>query len=266
MESTQQVDASPVPDTEDMSDASSAGKALALLEAVVTAPGPIGVSQLARQLQLPKSTVHRLLQVLCEQDFVGRAGPEYETGSRFFKLSYGRTEARLHQFSDLRDVAVPVLEYLFTQTQLTVHLAVLDGTDVFYLEKISAHDGCRIPSAVSRRVPATCTALGKVILAHATEERRAFALGAPLARMTRHSVATHLVLRDQLNEAIDRGIAFDHEESRLGVQCVAAPILVEGEAVAAVSVAGSSKSMVKRSSTSVQRAAARITQYLHPPS
>jgi len=111
-----------------------------------------------------------------------------------------------------------------------VHLAVLDGTDVVYLAKVHGRDHANPPSYIGSRMPATVTAVGKAMLAHAHAHAHAHAsaeqldavLATPLQRRTPHSIVGPELLVDELALTRVRGYATDLEESKLGVSCVAA--------------------------------------------
>ena len=84
----------------------------------------------------------------------------------------------------MRAIAMPYMTELYESTHATVHLAVLDGDDVLYVEKIYGHHGVNLPSRVGGRVPALCTALGKAILAFSAPDRVEAAFTGPIPRLT----------------------------------------------------------------------------------
>jgi DNA-binding IclR family transcriptional regulator len=218
--------------------------------------GVVGVSALARAAQIPKSTAHRLLKTLAQHEMVDRAGAKYRLGVRFFELSQA---ARLTLFDELRNVAAPLLEDLFEVVRETVHLAILEGDDVLYLEKITGPNGSRMPSRVGGRMPATCTSLGKAILAFSPADVVGRVLGSPLHRVTPYSIVVPRIMQEQLDEVRRNGVAFDHEEARIGVTCVGAPILgKDGYAVGAVSVAGPTTRFDPRSAARRVRQTAQL--------
>ena len=142
---------------------SSVSKALSILEVMALSDGrAIGVSDIAHVTDMPKSTAHRLLKAMEQRGFVGRDGSKYRVGTRSLQLS---SVARYSQYAVLMDHAIPAMEWLFERTHETVHLGVLDGPHVLYLEKINARGGCRIGSRVGRWVPAETTPIGRVLLA-----------------------------------------------------------------------------------------------------
>lgn len=233
-------------------------KALTLLD-VFRGHGPtLGVSEIARRAGVAKSTAFRLLSHLEQAGFVERDGTDYRLGWRLFELGNGVQHC---QPRGLRDVAAPYLGELFARTQFAVHLAVLDGSDVVYLDKVSGPLSPKTPSVVGGRVPANCTSLGKAILAFSEPATIQRTVEGGLTQRTRYSIAHPGRFLQQLRKVHADGIAFEREESALGLMCAAAPILRDGVAVAAVSVAGpTGRFDPTQVGTHVRRAAARIAR------
>ena len=217
------------------SSTSSASKALALIAAMAeAAETEFGVTQLGEMVRVPKSTAHRLLKALEGCGFVERVGAKYRVGSLFFRLSEA---ARRSEYGELREVACRPLAWLFERSQaVAVHLAVLCGPDVLYLDKICKPAGTRLPSRVGGRFPATCTALGKAIVAHSAPTTVASVLSEPLGRATPRSVVGAGRFVTQLAEIKRLGYATEVGEACHGMMCVAAPVLIGGAASAAVSL------------------------------
>ncbi|WP_099250058.1 IclR family transcriptional regulator [Mycobacterium sp. shizuoka-1] len=191
-------------------------------------PGRLTLAQIVRRTGLPRSSAHRMLERLVALRWLRRDGRDYELGMRLVELgSLALHQDRIHR------AAIPLLRDLHRATGLVVHLAVLDGSDVVYLEKIGDHLGAAIPTRVGGRQPAHCTAVGKAILAEndITEVDLT-------DRKTRFSIATAPQLVAELAKVRAHGVAFEREESLPGFGCVAAPIGTAGQAVAAVSVCG----------------------------
>ena len=132
--------------------------------------------------------------------------------------------------------AVPHLYALAARTGLAVQLAVLDRTEVVYLERVLV-DGYRLPTRQGGRMPAYCTGLGKAMLAF-DDAAAEVVLRSELPRRTRNTITEPEVLRSNLAEVRASGVALDHKESYEGLGCVAAPIRNSGRAIAAVSVTG----------------------------
>lgn len=143
---------------------------------------------------------------------------------------------------------MPYLTDLHAGGRDTVHLATLCGTDVLYLEKLFGHDAGCATTAVGIRRPAHATALGKAMLAFATDEQTELVLGAPLRRFTAHTLHTGSQLEQGLERIRDEGLAYDDGELQEGLQCIAVPILdaSTGTAMAAVSVSSLRPRTLKR--------------------
>lgn len=192
-------------------------------------PGRLTLAQIVRRTGLPRSSAHRMLERLVQLRWLRRSGRDYELGMRLVELG----SLAVHQDRLVR-AAGPLLAELHRATGLVVHLGVLDGPDVVYLDKVGDRMIGALPTRVGARQPAHCTAVGKAILAYRDE-------GAAVdlqARNTKYSIASSSQLAVELAKVRAHGIAFEREESLLGFGCVAAPIGSPGEAVAAVSVCG----------------------------
>jgi DNA-binding IclR family transcriptional regulator len=192
-------------------------------------PGRLTLAQIVRRTGLPRSSAHRMLERLVQLRWLRRNGRDYELGIRLVELgSLAVHQDRLHR------AATPLLHDLHRATGLVVHLAILDGSDVVYLEKIGGGMAAAIPSRVGGRQPAHCTAVGKAILAYIDGDD-AVEFG---SCRTRYSISSRAQLSAQLAKVRAHGVAFDREESLSGFGCVAAPIGDPGDAIAAVSVCG----------------------------
>ncbi|OBH48644.1 IclR family transcriptional regulator [Mycobacterium mantenii] len=193
-------------------------------------PGRLTLAQIVRRTGLPRSSAHRMLERLVQLRWLRRSGRDYELGMRLVELG----SLAVHQDRLVR-AAGPLLRELHRATALVVHLAVLDGSDVLYLDKVG--DSAPIPTRIGGRQPAHCTAIGKAILAYRDED-------SPVdlaVRKTKYSIATGAQLAVELSRVRAHGVAFEREESLPGFGCVAAPIGGPGEGqkvVAAVSVCG----------------------------
>ncbi|MPY81324.1 MAG: IclR family transcriptional regulator, partial [Actinophytocola sp.] len=139
----------------------------------------------------------------------------------------------------LVDAARPHLADLREATRNTVHLAVLEGSEVVYLDILRGPDAPTLPSRVGGRFPAHATGVGKAILAFSDHEAVARVIDAGLHRVGRRTITSPAVLRRQLAKIRTEGVAFDREESGIGVVCVASPLIdAKGRAVAAISLSG----------------------------
>jgi DNA-binding IclR family transcriptional regulator len=212
-------------------------RAVAILNAFSTDRPELGVTELADQLGLHKSTVHRFLVNLETGGLVERnpRTARYRLGLRLFELG----GLVLQQLS-LWDEALPFLEGLVRDTGETGHLAVLDGGEAIYIEKVEARRALRIPSAVGRGYPAHATNLGKVLLAHLPPEQvRVIVEERGLAAYTPHTITDLAHLEGELVRIRSRGYAVDNEEYDEGLRCIGAPIQDHtGQVVAALGIGG----------------------------
>lgn len=225
---------------------SSIAKALRLLDSFSETQPVLGLSQLAERAHLPRSTTHRVLALLVEQGYVSRIADRYALANHVFELGNHTPSCRPH---GLRDTAMPHLSELFAETRQTVHLAVLDGTEILYIAKVHGPASAQCNSAVGQRRPAHATALGKMLLAHAPLPVVERVLNGPLERFTPYTAVTRGALTQQFEKARREGIAVDCEESTRGLACIAAPIKSPSSpfASAAISITtrASSESLVK---------------------
>ncbi|WP_067903067.1 IclR family transcriptional regulator [Nocardia vaccinii] len=232
-------------------------KALALLDALGTGRPAEPLSGLAIRTSMPKSTVCRILKTMERQGFVARKGSLYCLGPRMSEL--GR-QAELSPYNDLRNLSVGTLERLFADVRATVHLAVATPGDALLVEKITAPGAGRVPTRVGFTLPSACTAVGKVLLAFADARTIESAMRAISPAPTPHSVRGHSELSAQLHDVRRVGVAFDNEEFRVGVTCVAAPVLLGGRAIAAVSSCSTQGRRTTQHTPYVVAAARRLSE------
>jgi DNA-binding IclR family transcriptional regulator len=139
----------------------------------------------------------------------------------------------------LLEVATPFMEDLYERTHETVHLGTLDGNGVMYVAKIGGHRQAAAPSRIGGRMPLHCTAIGKALLAYSPPELLAQVVAGGLERRTAHTVTAPGLLRRQLDRVRETNTAFEHEESAVGIVCVAAAVLDPADQpLAAISVTG----------------------------
>jgi DNA-binding IclR family transcriptional regulator len=192
-------------------------------------PGRLTLAQIVRRTGLPRSSAHRMLERLVQLRWLRRSGRDYELGMRLVELG----SLAVHQDRLVRAAGSPLGE-LHRATGLVAHLAILDGPDVVYLDKVGDRMSDAVPTRVGGRQPAHCTAVGKAILADCDQDA---ALDLRVQK-TKYSISSSAQLAVELAKVRAHGVAFEREESLLGFGCVAAPIGNPGEAVAAVSVCG----------------------------
>lgn len=208
------------------------GKIRLIIETLSAEEFGLGLSSLARQANLSKATVHRLCAELVEWGMLERSGRAFRLGPRLFELGNRVGSRRL-----LRDQALPYMEDLFVSFRRTVHLALVDGTEALYVEKLTGHDDFSTPSRVGARMPLHCTAVGKAILAFSPGELLAQVIAKGLERQTAFTIVAPRLLAQELLEIRRTGFALDREEAKIGLCCVAAPVFGrQGRLVGSMSI------------------------------
>lgn len=212
-------------------------RAVAILNAFSVDEPELGVTDLSERLELHKSTVHRFLVNLESAGLVerNRHNGRYRLGLRIFELG-----GLVLQQMNLWDEALPFLEGLVTDSGETGHLAVLDGGEAIYIERVEARRALRIPSAVGRGYPAHATSLGKVLLANMDGESRAQLIAERgLTKFAPNTITDPDALLAELDLVKQQGFAVDDEEYEEGLRCIGAPIIGHtGHVVAAIGIGG----------------------------
>lgn len=210
-------------------------KGLAVLETLALAEKPRGVSELANELNMTKSNVHRLLQALAQRGF---AAKDPDTNRYKLTLKLWELGACILSRIDLKEASSGHLRDLAKQTTETVHLSVLDDTGVIYIEKIESLQPVRAYSRIGGRAPAYCVATGKALLAYqpASAVER---IATGMERFTTRTLKNAEELSQDLARVRQLGYAVNRGEWREGVCGIAAPIRDSSNAVvAAVGLSG----------------------------
>ena len=215
--------------------AQSVERALGVLRCFETAPGDLGVSEIAGRTGLSVSTAHRLVRALCAGGLLAQdpRTERYQLGPALVVLGR-RAEARLGYAR-----ALPALEALAQQTGESVNLGIRSGAEVLVVLDVASPQPLRFDQEPGSRVPVHTSAMGKVLLAFADDPRRELRALPELARYTDRTITDHEALGAELDRTRARGFAVNDEERNLGVRAVAAPVLgAAGSALAAVAVQG----------------------------
>jgi IclR family KDG regulon transcriptional repressor len=210
-------------------------KALRLIEGLARSETPRGVSDLARELGLNKSNVHRILDTLREHNYVVQheATGLYQLNLKLFELG-SRLLTRLH----LKEIAQPWLSRVMEQTGESCHLMLYQDGEVIYLDKIENRLPVRAVTEIGARAPAACVASGKVLLAYRPQEEVNRVLR-NLKRYTSRTITDAAALQREIDAARRVGYAINREGWREGVCGAAAPILIgHDSAIAAIAILG----------------------------
>ena len=212
----------------------------------------LGVSELARRANLPKSTVSRIAADLVDQRFLDREGSKLYLGIRLFELGQTVAEPR-----KLREAALPLMNELSLATGRSVHLAVLEHADVILVAVVRGGRELKPLGRVGERRPAHATALGKAILAFSAHDVAAEAVRGVLDPHTRRTHSEPSKLLRELAEIRKTRIATELEEYAADIVSVASPVLGHlSVPVAAISVAGPTEKMDARGLAPTVRSAA----------
>lgn len=234
-------------------------KVAAILDAFSADTPRLSLQGLAERTGLPQSTTYRLATELVEWGGLERGPGGYQIGLRLWEIG-----ALARRGEQLRDVALPFMQDLYHATQENVHLAVREGHEALYIEKITGRRAARVVTRRGGRLPLHATGVGKVLLAYAPEEVVTEILSSELKRYTAHTIIAPAMLRRKLTEVRRTGLAFALEEMSLGTVSVAAPIFsAPNTTVAALAVVvRSSRKDIQRLAPAVRATANSLSRIL----
>ncbi|KAB7707853.1 helix-turn-helix domain-containing protein [Bacillus aerolatus] len=215
----------------------SVARALDVIRIVSASKKGLGVTEIAKQMDINKSSVFRILATLSQYGYIEQHEEtgRYRLGYMFLDIS-----SKLLDSLDVRTEARPILKELENETNEVVHLVVYDEGEVVYIEKLDGNEALRMHSKVGKRAPVHCTSVGKAITSHlpATDvldiiERKG------LPAHTSHTITEKDAFLKELAEVKRKGYALDLEENENGIRCIAAPVFDHaGNVAAAVSISG----------------------------
>src|SRR6267154_1883569 len=215
-------------------------RALAMLEAVAQESDGLSNAEISRNLNIPKSSASYILRTLETRGYLTRdaASGRYRVGLKILSLSRGALGGR-----DVRGIALPIMRHLTHQTGLTCHLAVLDGADAVYIEKVEPEGFIRMDTWVGRRMRVHATSVGKAIVAHIPEEELGeIVRKSSMEKRTPKTITSLPRLLKELEKVRAQGYAVDDEENNLGARCVAAPVFSDrGTIEAALGLSGTTQ-------------------------
>jgi IclR family pca regulon transcriptional regulator len=245
-------------------------RGLAILSAFRPATPELGITELAKALGLSRSTSHRYVSTLARLGYLDQNAQtrKYRLGPRVLDLGFAAINSM-----ELRQISAPYLQQLADDTGHTVNMAVLDGTDIVYIERCrTSQPGQReidLNLHVGSRLPAYCTSMGKVLLAYLERERQAELLDTiDFVDRGPNTITTRAALAAELEQVRAAGVAVNNEELAYGLRSIAVPVWGQsGDAVAAINLAvhrsaASIGDLVDRLSPKLRRAAAGISALL----
>lgn len=235
------------------------GRISAILAAFTATSAALPVAELARRVGLPRSTTHRLTDQLVAAGMLRREGSTLELGLRMFELGQLVSQQRT-----LRSALSPFLHDLRDATRHTANLAIIDGTDMLYLDRVPGPHAPPMPFRSGGRHAAYATSMGKAIMAYFPTDVVDAMCADGLLPVTEKTITARDALYRQLAQVRETGLSYDREETQLGVFCVGSPIFDRHEHIlAAISVTGlGSPAAVRRAGPAVRNAALNMSRAL----
>jgi IclR family transcriptional regulator, KDG regulon repressor len=211
-------------------------RATDVLELFLEGDAALTARQISERLGLPRTTVHELTHTLVARGYLSTDGPGggFRLGVRVLQLGSAYADGL-----DLADEGRRAAETVRARCDETVHVGVLDGADVVYVAKVDSSQSVRMVSGVGRRLPAHCSAVGKMLLASLPDDelRRRMPADGRLAAMTPRTITTVGQLLPALDRVRRQGVAYEQDEANADVSCAAAPVYDHrGTTAAAMSV------------------------------
>ena len=238
-------------------------RGLTILELLSEHPDGLELHEIARALDLPKSSAHNLIKTLLGMRYVRLVGARYQLTLKTFEVG-----AAVVQTTDVTQVLRQYMQQAFAECNETMHCGVLSGRDVLYIDKIESTQSIRMASHVGIRMPLYATAMGKAFLAAMSDsEVRALYPEEQLTPLTDHTIPDVEALIAQLDAIRARGWSMELQENADNVSCVGVAILGrDGRAAYALSISAPSFRMTPETMTTcgalLLRAKRRIERVL----
>lgn len=237
---------------------SMAARMTLIMEAFEPFNAKLLLDEITERTKLPRSTTHRILDQLVQFGWVEHTPDGYGMGWRTMKYrSHDSVNGRI------RAEAAPLLHDLQMRTGMVVHLAVLDGANIHYLDKLGGRSAVTVPSRVGGSNSAHGTALGKSMLAWMDPEELDELYRDGLPQTTRNTIKDPQMLYAELSRIRRRGgLAYESGESFDGVACVAASIRGRQGPLASISLVGKAQDPLERMAPLVLEAARQVSDAL----
>jgi IclR family KDG regulon transcriptional repressor len=206
---------------EEQESVSSVRKAMRILREFSQDEPELGITQLSSRLGMPKSTVCRLIQILCEENMVQK---NKQTRKYHLSLAAFEIGSVVYHEMELCQIALPLLKKMLPAVQGAIQMVAYDKGGVVYLFKLPEDRDTKILNTMGKRVPAHCTASGKMMLAHQDEAEIARVLQTELKAYTRETIIDPEQLRTELIKIKESGFAVSHGEFNGDMSSVAIPV------------------------------------------
>lgn len=243
--------------------ASSVERALAILECLDSSRRGLNISEISRKLNIPKSSAHVIIVTLERLGYVQKRAESlyYTLGLKAYGLGQGMMKSL-----SISEAALPHMRALSSQLHLPSHLAVPDGDQGVYIQKVDTPGLIKIDTYVGRRMDLHCTGVGKVILAFGPQELQDRFLTKPVyIRYTRNTITSPRMMQREIAKIRKAGYALDDEEEELSVRCVSVPVLQNGRFLAALSVSGTTAQIPMTAVEEIARDLRAVATAINPP-
>lgn len=196
-------------------------RAIAILECFNEENKELRLSDISERLGLNKSTVHGIISTLKYHGFISQDDEtqKYRLGIRFIRFG-----DLVVNSLNIRNVAMPVIVEVCNKIEETVHVAMLDGTDVVWIEKKECNKSIKTSTTIGARLPAYTTADGKIIISYQNKDKIKTYIPKRIPQHTKNTITNKADFIKKLEEMKQKGYAIDNEEFVEGIKCVAAPI------------------------------------------
>jgi len=209
-------------------------RALDILE-LLDSEGEMGITEIARKLDMEKSTVYRSINTLRARHYVSQDQDTLKYSNSYKLFEMGHNVARN---TGLPKMAFRFMRQLAKVSKGAVNLGVRDGMKVVYIDKIESDETVKVCMKIGQAIPLYCTGLGKALLAYTPEREVRSLFREPFERLTYATLKDVDALIEDLAKTRRRGYSIDNEEHLMGISCVASPAFnAKGETIAALSVA-----------------------------
>ncbi|MDQ0217757.1 IclR family transcriptional regulator [Peribacillus cavernae] len=220
-----------------MSTVQSVERTIAILKILSKEPKGLGITEIHQKVELPKTTVHRILSTLQKYNLViqDKETTRYKLGMYIVNLA-----SSILENIDLRSIARPYLEQLRDETNEVIHLCIMENDEVVYIDKFEGNQRIRISSSIGFRAMMHCTGVGKVLLAGMDETKvKQILQRKGMPKFTKNTITDPDKLLTHLDSIRNYGCAIDEIEHEEGIRCMAAPVCdYQGEVIAAISISG----------------------------
>jgi len=220
-----------------------------IIEQLAESSTPLGLTEIAKNTGMSKSTVHRLLSTLLSRRYIEK------DSDNTYRIGFKMLETVSYHINglELLTESRAYLGSIHRELNLTSHLGILEGCEVIYIEKMDTYPNTRLYTQVGYRSPAYCSSIGKCLLSGLSRDELDDVLyNCSLKRFTENTICNKKELHKHLSMIRVQGWAMDNEEYLLGHRCVGAPIYdYRGDCVAAISVSGSTKNLPENQLDSV---------------